>query len=194
MAELILVRHGQTNSNLMQVLQGQSDGVLTAVGRDQARAIGAVLKDMLVDLVISSPLIRARDTAAEIARYHNLSVAINPLVREWHCGTLDGNPAQALFDAREQAGLPLADFRPEGGETLREVQDRAARFLSEIEKNHTNLCVVVCSHGDFLRMLISKLQGLTIEEANAIHIENAAYSRFIQQGDGWANRGLNLVR
>lgn len=178
----------------MQVLQGQSDGVLTAVGRDQARAIGAVLKDMLVDLVISSPLIRARDTAAEIARYHNLSVAINPLVREWHCGTLDGKPAQALFDAREQAGLPLADFRPEGGETLREVQDRAARFLSDIEKNHANQCVVVCSHGDFLRMLISKLQGLAIEEANAIHIENAAYSCFIQQGDGWANRGLNLVR
>jgi len=193
MTELILVRHGQTLSNLRLYLQGQSDGELTEVGRQQARAVAAVLKDMPVDAVISSPLIRAKDTAAEIARYHHLPVTINPLVREWHCGLLDGQPAQALFDARDQAGLPLSDFRPEGGETLREVQCRAKEFLAEIEEKYSGQRVVVCSHGDFLRMLISLLRGISIEEANDIHLENAAYSRFIKQDAGWVNQGMNLT-
>jgi len=193
MTELILVRHGQTLSNLRLYLQGQSDGELTEVGRQQARAVAAVLKDMPVDAVISSPLIRAKDTAAEIARYHHLPVTINPLVREWHCGVLDGQPAQALFDARDQAGLPLADFRPEGGETLHEVQGRAKEFLSEIEEKYSCQSVVVCSHGDFLRMLISLLRSISIEEANGIHLENAAYSRFIKKDAGWVNQGMNLT-
>jgi len=193
MTELILVRHGQTLSNLRLYLQGQSDGELTEVGRQQARAVAAVLKDMPVDAVISSPLIRAKDTAAEIARYHHLPVTINPLVREWHCGLLDGQPAQALFDARDQAGLPLSDFRPEGGETLREVQCRAKEFLAEIEEKYSGQSVVVCSHGDFLRMLISLLRSISIEEANGIHLENAAYSRFIKKDAGWVNQGMNLT-
>lgn len=192
MTELILVRHGQTLSNLKLYLQGQSDGELTELGRQQARAVAAVLKDLPVDAVISSPLIRAKDTAAEIARYHQLPVTINPLAREWHCGVLDGRPAQALFDARDRAGLPLADFRPEGGETLREVQDRARQFLAEIEGQYAGQRVVICSHGDFLRMLISLLRGITIDEANNIHLENATYSHFVKQDDVWVNRGMNL--
>jgi probable phosphoglycerate mutase len=193
MTELILVRHGQTISNLMQYLQGQSDGELTEVGRQQARMVAAALNNMDIDAIISSPLIRAKDTAAEIARHHHLTVAINPLVREWHCGVLDGQPAQALFDARDKAGLPLADFRPDGGETLREVHGRANEFLSEIEEKYSGQCVVVCSHGDFLRMLISLLVGISIEEANGIHLGNATFSQFVNRNGKWEKRGINLT-
>jgi broad specificity phosphatase PhoE len=193
MTELILVRHGQTISNLKQFLQGQSDGELTDVGRDQARAIAATLKDMPIDVVIASPLVRAKDTAFEIASYHHLPVVVNALVREWHCGTLDGQPAQALFDARAQAGLPLADFRPEDGETLREVQSRAGKFLHLIEADYNGLRVVVCSHGDFLRMLFSLMLGISIEEANGIYLENATYSHFVNINGNWEMWGLNLV-
>ena len=193
MTELILVRHGQTESNIKKYLQGQSNGPLIEIGREQARVIGAVLKDKEIDMVISSPLIRARDTANEIAKVHGLSVIENPILREWHCGKLDGLPAEALFEAREKAGLPIAEFRPEGGETLIEVQARARQFLDEVEEMYDGLRVVVCSHGDFLRMLISLLLGISIEEANEIHIENAAYSRFVKEGGKWIQHEMNQL-
>ncbi len=191
MTELILIRHGQTESNLKKLLQGQSDGALTEAGREQARAVAAVLKDKAIDKVISSPLVRAKDTAEEIARCHDLPVVVDPILREWHCGKLDGLPAEALFAARERAGLPLAEFRPEGGETLIEVQGRAGRFLDVVENEYDGLRVVVCSHGDFLRMLISLLLEISIEEANKIHLENAAYSSFVKEGNKWVNRKMN---
>jgi broad specificity phosphatase PhoE len=193
MTELILVRHGQTESNIKKYLQGQSDGPLIEIGKKQARAIAEVLKEKEIDMVISSPLIRARDTAKEIAKVHGLPVVENPILREWHCGKLDGLPAEALFEALEKAGLPIAEFRPEGGETLIEVQARAKQFLDEVEEKYDGLRVVVCSHGDFLRMLISLLLGLSIEEANEIHIENAAYSRFVKEGDKWVRHEMNQL-
>ena len=181
MTELILIRHGQTEANVKRLLQGQSDGALTETGREQARAIAEVLKDKAIDKIISSPLVRAKDTAEEIARYHNLPVIVNPILREWHCGTLDGLPAEALFTAMKNIRVPIAEFRPEGGETLTEVQGRARQFLDVVENDYDGLRVVVCSHGDFLRMLISLLLGISIEEANEIHLENAAYSSFVRE-------------
>jgi len=192
MTELILVRHGQTLSNTKNLLQGQSDGLLTEEGRQQARTVAAVLKNRPIDRIISSPLIRAKDTAAEIAKYHDSHVIIHPLIGEWDCGTLDGLPAAALFEARRKAGVPLAEFRPDGGETLIEVQNRARLFLNEIGKSFSGNRILVCSHGDFLRMLISLILGFSIEEANGIHLENAAYSDFVNENGTWVMRGLNL--
>ena len=191
MTELILVRHGQTESNLKKLLQGQSDGALTDKGREQARMIALVLKNKSIDKITSSPLIRAKETAEEIAKYHNLQVIENPILREWNCGTLDGLPAEELFKAREKAGVPISEFRPDGGETLIEVHQRASQFLDEINTKHGGLCVVVCSHGDFLRMLISLLMDISIEEANGIHLENAAYSTFVREDDRWINLHMN---
>jgi len=192
MTELILVRHGQTISNQKKLLQGQSNGVLTEEGKKQACVLAYALKEQSIDIILTSPLIRAKDTAVEIAKFHQVEVIENPVLCEWHCGILDGQPAKELAIARDKAGLPLADFRPDGGETLREVQARARQFLDEINTKYSGLRVLVCSHGDFLRMLISLLQNISIEEANEIYLENAAFSTFIRDENSWVNLDMNL--
>lgn len=194
MIRLILVRHGQTKANVERRLQGQSDGTLTDVGRQQAEELALHLKNMEIDKVLSSDLIRAKDTANAIAKYHNLEVEAKSILREWNCGNLDGTSAEALKIALSQSDQPLPDFRPEGGETLREVQRRAEIFLEEVETNYEGLRVLVCSHGDFIRMLMSKLLQIKIEEANGIHLDNASYSVFERNDGEWRNLEINKNR
>lgn len=191
MTRLILVRHGQTESNLRRYLQGQSDGLLTEVGKQQVEDLSCHLRDMQFDKIISSDLKRAKNTAEVIAKYHGITVEEKLIVREWNCGDLDGLPAEALFKARTESDQNLADFRPERGETLREVRARAEKFLCEIEADFTGLNVIVCSHGDFLRMLIGVITQISIQEANDIYLNNASYSIFKRENDKWHTDTIN---
>ena len=185
MLRLVLVRHGQTDANLNRVLQGQSDGELNATGSRQAEELGRHLKDFRIDQIIASPMRRAQDTAAAIARHHQLAVKTSPLIVEWNCGALDGVPAEVFRKKLQESDVPLSSFRPEGGETLREVQQRATAFLSELIASYQNQTVLVCSHGDFMRALVSLLLQISIEEASGIYFDNASYSILEFESGHW---------
>lgn len=194
MLRLIIVRHGQTEANIQRRLQGQSDGPLTSVGLEQAEKLALHLKDFHLDQVLSSELIRSLDTAAAIAKYHHIPVKTSPLLKEWNCGKLDGLPAEALAQALKQANTSIATFRPTGGETLEEVQQRAAVFLNELIASAQGQTVLVCSHGDFLRMLLSIILKKGIEEAETtIHFENASYSTYEYNNKEWKEIAFNQV-
>lgn len=185
MLRLVLVRHGQTNANLNRMLQGQSDGELNATGLQQVEELGRHLKGFHVDQVIASTMRRAQDTAAAIARHHQLKVITTPLIVEWNCGMLDGVPAEVFRKKLHEADVPLSLFRPEGGETLVEVQHRAAAFLSDVIANYQDQTVLVCSHGDFMRALVSLLLQMSIEETSGIYFDNASYSIFEFENGYW---------
>jgi len=191
MIRLILVRHGQTKANLNHFLQGQSDGALTKIGIQQAENLAHHLQGIKIDRILSSDMRRAKNTAEAIAKYHGLPVEVKRITREWNCGKLDGLPAEELFKALAKSEQPPPDFRPEEGETLREVQKRAMKFLQEIENDFADLNVVVCSHGDFLRMLISVLTQKSIQEANGIHLNNSSYSIFERGNMRWDTISIN---
>jgi len=191
MLRLVLVRHGQTDANLNRVLQGQSDGELNSTGRQQAEELGRHLKDFRIDQIIASPMRRARDTAAAIAQYHRLPIKITPLVVEWNCGVLDGVPAEIFRKKLQESEAPLSSFRPEGGETLLEVRQRASAFISDVVANFQDQTVLVCSHGDFMRTLMSLVLRKSIEEASSIHFGNASYSILEFENGHWNLVALN---
>jgi broad specificity phosphatase PhoE len=191
MLRLILVRHGQTDSNLNRVLQGQSDGVLNAAGLQQAKALARHLKDFPIDEILSSPLRRAQETAAAIARYHDLTVQTDVLLREWDCGSLDGVPTEVFREKLKEHNGPLSLFRPEGGETLQEVRRRAAEFLDHLTAKDQEQTILVCSHGDFMRALMSLLQQIEMEQASGIFFENASYSILELENGRWNLIALN---
>jgi broad specificity phosphatase PhoE len=176
MLRLILVRHGQTDANQNRHLQGQSDGLLNFTGLQQAEALGLHLKDVWIDEIISSPLMRAQATAAAIARHHQGDVKTSALLKEWNCGLLDGLPADMFRKKLQEFSGPVSSFRPEGGETLFEVRQRAAEFVAELTAHHPDQTVLVCTHGDFMRALMSLLQQIDMEQASEIFFENASYS------------------
>lgn len=194
MLRLILIRHGQTEANILRRLQGQSDGPLNALGRQEVERLGLALKNTQIDVIISSDMIRARDTAAAIARYHNLPVNTTPLVCEWNCGEWDGRPAEEFIAIVKNLTIPIAELRPPGGETLTEVRARASAFVKDVTEKYPDKTVVLSSHGDFLRMVISVLMNKSIDEANATYrMENASYSVFEQENSTWKMAAFNQI-
>ena len=192
MLRLILARHGQTDANVNHQLQGQSNGQLNEIGRLEVERLGEALKNMHLDVIISSDLVRAQDTATAIAGHHSLPVISTPLAREWNCGEWDGRPAEEFIEIVKNLTIPISQMRPPGGETLTEVQDRAREFVKEVKEKYPEKTVVLCSHGDFLRMVISILENKSIEEADSTYrMDNASYSMFELRDGTWKMVSFN---
>jgi broad specificity phosphatase PhoE len=190
--KLILVRHGETDSNRKFLLQGHSDGALNETGKAQVQKLGISLKNMEITIALSSDMQRARDTAREISAHHaGLEVKEMVILRECSVGVLDGHPAKEYHQALTDSNVPLAEFRPEGGETLGEVRKRAETFLDMVERDFKGESILVCAHGDFLRMLISVITQISIQKANGIFLNNASYSIFKYENKKWHTVSIN---
>lgn len=181
----ILIRHGQTVANRDHFLQGASDDPMTEIGYEQAAQIGAFLAEAHIDHVMSSDLIRAVETAKPIADAHGLAVETRALLREWNCGDWDGKPAVDFLSMMAEKGLCISDLSPNGGEKLSDVRERACQAVEEIKAMYAGKSIVVCSHGDFMRMMLSCMLGIGIDQANSLRFENASYSIVEWDGAVW---------
>ena len=151
MADLYLVRHGQTELNVRNILQGWHDSPLTVRGREQALATRAAFeaRGISFDHAYSSPLGRARHTAGLIV---GEDLPIEPVddLREWHLGSLEG------ASNREMPPRPWGDYPVAfGGESEGELRARMVAALSRIMARPQHDCVLAVSHGsacqEFLR-------------------------------------------
>ncbi|MCW4602809.1 histidine phosphatase family protein [Janibacter hoylei] len=163
---LIVLRHGQTGSNLKGIWQGQLDHELTDLGREQARAAAAAIASLRPTRVVSSDLVRARDTAEEVAAASGgLSVALDERWREIHAGGWQGlTAAQVAARYPEDAERLVSgeDFRRGGhGESLADVARRTRSALDElIASMDPGECVVIATHGVTGRSLVAELVGI----------------------------------
>lgn len=157
---LTIVRHGQSEGNKKQVIQGQSDYPLSELGVQQAQALHRYLAERSVsfDAVYSSDLSRARQTCDIVAA--GLPVTEDRRLREKNFGECENRPVQELARAAAAAGVPVAQFVPVGGETQQEVRQRAGAVFRDLCQRHlSNQCmrVLITSHGCFIRELIGHL-------------------------------------
>jgi broad specificity phosphatase PhoE len=160
---LFLARHGETTWNVEHRLQGQSDIGLTACGEAHARALAALLHDVPLDAVFTSPLRRSIDTARPLLEARQLPAEIRPELVEMNYGRLEGHTAtdpdpeiRRLWRARKAD--PLA-FRAPGGETYAEVRDRVAPFVAELQQRFAAGRVLVVGHRGTNRVLLALLLG-----------------------------------
>lgn len=172
---LILVRHGETDENAKEIVQGHTDTLLNEKGKEQARKVSLRLKDEKIDMIFSSDLRRARETAEEISKFHKAPVKISKELRERNYGSVELKFVREYSDILEKSGKARYAFKPEGGESFPDVVERAKRFLEKIQK-YEGKTVVIVSHGGFIRMLLSLLTGKSMEEAGSIKIYNTAVS------------------
>jgi len=143
---LIVVRHGRTQLNAAARLLGRLDPPLDDLGQRQAEAVAAMLATDGVDRVVSSPLLRARSTAAAIASLASVDVDIDDRWIEVDYGVLDGMaladvPAATWSQWRNDPG-----FAPDGGESLAAVSVRVADACAELVKEAADSNIVVVSH------------------------------------------------
>jgi broad specificity phosphatase PhoE len=158
---LYLVRHGRTAGNGVRYV-GWADEPLDEVGRGQARALADDLADEPIDVVYSSPLRRALDTARPLAERHRAPLRVRDELKEVHYGTYQDVP-------KRDTKLRLKRFhrvkRMPGGESLRDVFDRVRRILAEIEsERRAGRHVAVVAHFWSLRMLVGHVRGLAFDE------------------------------
>ena len=159
---IFLVRHGETEWNLAQRMQGRMDSPLTPLGLDQARRNAELLRSLIGDLagfaLISSPLGRARRTAEIIGEALSITPAFDPRLVEIGLGEWDGLTVDQInrrrADAWDRTRLD-ALFGAPGGETYELMVDRLSGCLFELKRP-----AIVVSHGvtiRFLRGLFLKL-------------------------------------
>ncbi|HEY7604742.1 MAG TPA: histidine phosphatase family protein [Gaiellaceae bacterium] len=150
MTTILLVRHGETDWNVDRRVQGHSDTPLNDTGRAQAQALGEELAGEQIDVVYSSDLLRAHETARLVAAPRGLDVTAIPDLRERHFGTWEGLTDEEIFsrypDAREG---PWGD-----GETREEMTARVLGALRRIAEAHPEGRALVVSHGGPLRAVL----------------------------------------
>lgn len=184
---LILVRHGQTDSNVNKTLDTVLPGApLNQLGQAQARAAAAGFTGLDVAAVYSSMATRAQQTAAPIAATVGLEVQLVAGVHEVFCGDLEGRSdedARAQFD-EVYAAWADGDLnrRLPGGESAQDLRDRYLPVVAQLWTRHTDepdRPIVLVSHGAAIRMAAAALLGETAETEyvpNAGRVELAPLS------------------
>jgi len=186
---LVLWRHGRTAWNLEHRFQGQTDVPLDEVGHKQAQAASRLLVALRPQLIVSSDLSRAFDTAAALAARCGLEVATDPRLRETDGGSWEGRQREDLLrtdpDAYRSwlAGEPV---RPGGdGESRADVGTRVMAAVQDaVAGAHPGRTVVVVTHGGATRAVLAPLLNRPFEQLRFFGVmRNAAWSVFLESGD-----------
>lgn len=151
---LILVRHGRTAANAAGLLQGRKDNPLDDVGELQAAAVGAAVGP--VDLVVSSPLRRARQTAAAFGA----EVRIDDRFVELDYGEWEARPVADVAAESWVAWRDDPDFRPPGGETLRELGRRVRQGLDDLAPEAAERRIAVVCHVSPIKAAVAWALGV----------------------------------
>lgn len=178
MLRLFLIRHGETEWNKQNILQGHSNTNLSLEGFRQARTFAEHTPFHNIDAVYSSDLARAIETAKIISYKFNLPVNKMPILREMNYGDWEGKRiSKLIMESPKEFGKFFTDperCHPPHGETFLECQARVMIGIREIIANHDNQNVIVVSHGAAIRLIISAALDIPIHKLWAISQVNMA--------------------
>ena len=163
MAEIILVRHGETEWNVAEVFRGRIDIELNETGIKQAELLAEYLSGVKTDAIYSSPLKRALKTAEVIAGYHKLGVDIVPGLIDFDYGKWQGLSHQEVKDKYKKLYAEWISHpdrvRMPAGESLDDVRERAVAVVDDAVGRYKG-AVVLVSHRVVNKVLICALLGL----------------------------------
>lgn len=189
---VLLIRHGQSKGNAERRFGGHTATPLSARGRNQAIATARTLKSESITVIYSSDLARAMETAKPLANMTGLAVNGTTAFRERDVGVMEG---LTFEDAAQQhpeqyAALLRRDFEYvlSGGESYRQLLDRARQKLDEIIEKHRGGRIAVFSHTGTICILALHLMGaLDAPELKPVWISsgNCGITRFELRDDGF---------
>jgi broad specificity phosphatase PhoE len=182
-----LLRHGQTDWNIDLRLQGTTDIAMNQIGIEQIQTASKHLTQGW-DVVLSSPLGRARQSAEIVAAQIGISeIAIEPLLLERAFGIGEG-----LTYAEWGEKFSKLDDIP-GAESKASVEQRARKLLTHIESNYAGARVLAVSHGALIRFVLSEVSAGTIPPAGE-RLQNASLHLLHHRGswelEGWQPQPL----
>jgi broad specificity phosphatase PhoE len=189
MTQIILVRHGRTPWNKDKIFRGTEDVPHDEVGQEEARLAGEWLKDETIHAAYASPLSRAMDTAAAIARHHGIPVQELPGIIDLNYGDWQRVPLAEVKvkypDLYHQWETTPHIVRFPNGETLNEVRIRALAAVEEVMARHPGQTILLAAHRVVNKVLIAAFLGLNNSHFWRIGQDTTAINRFARVGDTW---------
>ena len=154
---LYVVRHGETEENSKGILLGWRDVELNNKGKKEARLLGKKLQKEKIDIIFSSPLKRAQQTAEIISQYLKKQIKLDKRLMERNLGIFEGLPKREFFEKFQKGFDSEMAYHttPPGGESAKEVQKRVFSFLEEIKKKYPNKKILIVTHS-FVSKMINK--------------------------------------
>lgn len=184
---LILVRHGRTEANASGLLLGRLDPALDDLGALQARA----LRDAVgpVERVITSPLTRTRQTAAQLGG----DVEVDDRWIELDYGDLDGTPTRDVPPDLWRRWRADVDFAPPGGESFRQLGQRIGEACAELADDASARDVAVVTHVSPIKAAVAWALGANEDLAWRLYVAPASISRIAITPTGAVLHSFNEV-
>ncbi len=178
MTRLLLIRHGLTDYNIANKIQGSIEANLAEHGLKQARDLALRLRSERMDAIYSSDMRRAVVTAEAVLEFHpRLRLVTYHELQERHFGEFEG---LAYSDAKAREPRLLVhenttdpDYLPPGGESWRRVQERSMKVIHKLIRAHPEQTIAIIAHGGTNRVIIGSLIGLPLEHISVFRQNNA---------------------
>jgi probable phosphoglycerate mutase len=185
----IVVRHGETRWNVERRVQGSGDSPLTDAGLAQAEAIGKRLARERFDLLISSDLGRARQTAERVAFHSGLPIRLDKRLQERSFGAGEGMTYEEIDRAFPDVFSRDRDSNPDvvipGGESRRQFHERVKAAFEALARENDGKRVCVITHGGVLATLYRVVHDIPVAHAHRVTISNASYNAVAFDADAW---------
>lgn len=180
MTKLYLIRHGQSEWNILSKVQGQKDANLTNIGREQARKLGKRLIDENIDIIFSSDLSRALETAEIISSMINKPVVESKEIQEINFGPWEGltlAEIQKKYKEEYLIWMKKPDkFKLEGTETLDNLKNRVMKYVEKVLIENKDKNIAIVSHNATLKIIILNLLGMGNAFYKNISLNNVSLS------------------
>jgi len=185
--ELYIIRHGRTEWNDQQKIQGHSDIPLNETGRAQALETAQKLAGIAFDKVYTSPLLRASETAELATGLSYEQMIIEPRVSELSFGVMEGKRLDELpedfYSSFAQQEIYTARY---DAEPLDSLLERCTSFLKELAANHgAQERIAVFTHGGTIRALLCCMEPFPHEDFWKVRVENCAILRAMVDENGY---------
>ena len=196
MTKLILVRHGQSQSNVVRRFNGQTDSPLTELGKEQAELTAKFIKDNFkIDKVYASDLQRAYYTGQKIAEYSNVPIDKSVGMREIFVGEWEDKGNDFLLK-RDDFKLWITDIvntEPENGETVRDFSKRILDTINKIVNENPDKTIVVATHATPIRVFETFVRTGDIEKMQSRSwVSNASCSVFNYENGKWSIEQMDI--
>ena len=172
---LYIARHGETQWNVDNRISGRTDIPLTQRGLEQAKQLAENAKGKGIDLILVSPLLRARQTAQAVCDALDLPMSVDERLIELDFGIFEGLDRGDPDFNRYRGQLPL---RFPGGESAFDLAKRVYSLLEDVKRDYAGKTVLLVCHGGVCRMVRSYFEDMTNEEYCGYHAPNAELAEY----------------
>ncbi len=149
--KLYVIRHGQTDSNILNIYNGNLlDEDINDVGIMQAKKAAKVIKNLNIDLIICSPLLRAKHTC-EIINTNNIKVIYDKRIQERNCGSLTNTKHDSFY--YDEYWNYYSKIKVNNLESVPELFKRIHSFLDEIKEKYKDKNILLVTHGGVARAI-----------------------------------------